>query len=207
MKIIKNIIFIVALVVSATTFSQEKENIEISILVKNSRNESVPGAIILFDDVKQNRTTNARGYFKINLKKAPKEICAFSPTIGIKKIAYTGLNTIVIQIREGNETIISDNPQEKISDPMQFKNIYDYLRGKVPGVNINQNNTINIRGIGSINGNTAPLLILNGMPIDETSFGNIVPTTIQSVKIIKGPETAIYGSRGANGVIEVTTII
>jgi TonB-dependent SusC/RagA subfamily outer membrane receptor len=51
------------------------------------------------------------------------------------------------------------------------------------------------------------MFILNGVQVDQETFGQIVPVTIVSVKILKGPETAIYGIRGANGVIEVTTII
>jgi TonB-dependent SusC/RagA subfamily outer membrane receptor len=58
-----------------------------------------------------------------------------------------------------------------------------------------------------MNGNREPLFILNGVQIDENSFRDIVPTTIRNVKILKGPETAIYGLRGANGVIEVVTTI
>ena len=88
---------------------------------------------------------------------------------------------------------------------MQFRNIYDYLRGQVPGVNVGQNNQINIRGYNSINGSTTPLFVLNSNAVDQVVLETVVPTTIRSVVILKGPEASKYGSRGANGVIEINT--
>ena len=90
---------------------------------------------------------------------------------------------------------------------MQFRDIYDYLRGKVAGVVVTVRNSIVIRGASDFREYKAPMFILNGVQVDQETFGQIVPVTIVSVKILKGPETAIYGIRGANGVIEVTTII
>jgi TonB-dependent SusC/RagA subfamily outer membrane receptor len=211
MKSTKTLIFLIAVLFSLHIFSQKeatKEIIKLTILVKDADNNPIPGAVILIDDVKQKRTTNSAGYFKIKLDKAPKEITAFSPLIGVKKIPYTGKNSIIINIiAEKNSAYLTDTNTEKVSDAIQFRDIYDYLRGKVAGVNISTSNIISIRGISTMNGNREPLFILNGVQIDENSFRDIVPTTIRNVKILKGPETAIYGLRGANGVIEVVTTI
>ena len=193
-------LYIVAL--SFSGFSQEKK---LTILVKDNNNKPIPRAIILFDDVRQKRWTNSKGIFKTKLIKEPKEISAFSPKIGIKKITYTGKKKVVITIKKGNDFYIVDKHNSKSLSTMQFRNIYDYMRGQVPGVNIAPNNAINIRGYNSINGSTTPLFVVNNTPVDQIIFGNIVPTSIKSIRVLKGPETSTYGSRGANGVIVVKT--
>jgi hypothetical protein len=87
MKILKKIFFIAVILISAITFSQEKEEtIKLNLTIKDYNNKPVPGAVILLDNVKQDRVANEKGNFKINLNNAPKEITVFSPKIGIKKI-------------------------------------------------------------------------------------------------------------------------
>ncbi len=206
MKYLKILLILLSFIFNTHIFSQEKE-LKLSILVKDGKNNPIPGAIILIDNIKQKRVANSAGYFKIKLEKAPEEITAFSPLLGAKTIKYDGENYIIINITKDTNDYVSDTNYEKIVDPIQFRSIYDYLRGKVSGVNITTTNVISIRGNSSWSGSRSPLFILNGVPVDEDTFGAIVPTTIKTVKILKGPETAIYGLRGANGVIEVITTI
>lgn len=211
MRLIKTILLLAVFIFSVNINSQKKENkkeIKLTILVKDANNNAVPGAVILIDDVKQKRVANKAGFFKIKLDKTPKEITAFSPLLGIKKVKYNGKTSMIINIApDNNESLVTDSRDTKIADPIQFRDIYDYLRGKVAGVTISTTNVIRIRGTASWNGGRGPLLILNGVPVDDDTFGDIVPTTIRSIKVLKGPETSIYGLRGANGVIEVTTMI
>ncbi len=84
-----------------------------------------------------------------------------------------------------------------------YSNIYDYLQGRVPGVQVTSDHRILIRGISSINSPTDPLLILDGVEVSDLSGVN--PNDIQSVDVLKDGSAAIYGSRGANGVILITT--
>ena len=188
---------------SINTHSQKKE---ITIRVKDVNNKPVAGAIILFDNVKQKVWTNSKGIFKTKFKVAPKEICAFHPNIGITKIKYEGRPNILLKIKKGNDAhIVSNNSKQKTASSSQFNTIYDYLRGKIPGVHVSSDNTIAIRGYNSINGNMSPLFILNGTNISQEVFGRIIPNDIKSVTVLKGPDTTIYGIRGANGVIIVKT--
>lgn len=209
MKTIKKFIFLLILSFSLTVVAQKKEekkkDINISILVKDASNNPVAGAAILFDNVKQKRRTNSKGYFKIKLDKAPKEISAFSAKIGIKKIKYKNKNNIVITIKDGKDHYIASTPKKKDVDTKQYLTIYDYLRGQVPGVIVDPNNSITIRGHNTVNGSTLPLFIINNTPVGQSTFANIVPSTIKYVSVLKGTETAIYGMRGANGVIKVVT--
>lgn len=84
------------------------------------------------------------------------------------------------------------------------------LQGKVAGVTVNANSgqpgaaaTVRIRGVGTLNG-ASPIYVVDGMILDDISF--LSPNDIESTEVLKdASSTAIYGSRGANGVILVST--
>ena len=203
MKYIKKIILLISLIFVSNSFSQEIKEKNITIKVTDAKNKPVPLAIILFDNVRQQSWTNKKGIYSIKVKVQPKKISAFSSKIGISTILYDGKEKVTIQIKKGRDKnkIFSKNTL----NPKQFRNIYDYLRGKVPGVNVDGNNEITIRGYNSINGSTTPLFIVNNNQVDQATFGNLISTDIKSIRVLKGPESAKFGSRGANGVIIVTT--
>lgn len=85
------------------------------------------------------------------------------------------------------------------------------MQGTVPGVSIQRNNNkpggsydMKIRGLSSISGSSAPLVVIDGVP--GASLENINPDDIEKIDILKDASaTAIYGSRGTNGVIIVST--
>ncbi|MGN6530534.1 MAG: SusC/RagA family TonB-linked outer membrane protein, partial [Ginsengibacter sp.] len=87
------------------------------------------------------------------------------------------------------------------------------LQGRVPGLNVSsssgqpgQSASVVIRGIGSIDGTTAPLYVMDGIPVESSYFQTINPDDIQSVTVLKDASAkALYGSRGSNGVIVITT--
>ncbi|MEL1244689.1 DUF4139 domain-containing protein [Flavobacterium sp. DGU11] len=92
-------------------------------------------------------------------------------------------------------------------------NVTETLQGQVPGLNISTgsgqpgaNSTVILRGYGSINGNIEPLYIIDGVPLNSDNFRNLNPNDIANVEVLKDAgATSIYGNRGANGVIIVTT--
>jgi TonB-linked SusC/RagA family outer membrane protein len=91
--------------------------------------------------------------------------------------------------------------------------IIQTLTGQVAGLDIftnsgqpGANSLIELRGTNSINGNTEPLILLDGTPIDEDEFSQLNPNEIESLDVLKDAGgTAIYGNRGANGVILIKT--
>lgn len=92
--------------------------------------------------------------------------------------------------------------------------IEDVLSGQVAGVQITGNpgnvNKIVIRGVSSFVGNTNPLIVIDGVPVSSevgnTMMGNISSSNINSVTVLKDASaTALYGARGANGVIVINT--
>ena len=84
-----------------------------------------------------------------------------------------------------------------------YHNIYDYLRGRVAGLVVHNDNSITIRGISSIYGSNEPLILVDGIEMQDISF--IHPDDVKTVDVLKDPSvTSLYGSRGANGVILIT---
>jgi len=91
-------------------------------------------------------------------------------------------------------------------------NVSQALRGEVAGVNVvtgsgapGSDATVRIRGFGSVNGNSSPLYIVDGAPF-ASDLSSINPADIESMTVLKdAAATSIYGSRGANGVIVITT--
>ncbi|MFT6930724.1 MAG: TonB-linked SusC/RagA family outer membrane protein, partial [Sediminicola sp.] len=87
------------------------------------------------------------------------------------------------------------------------------LSGQVAGLNITTASgqpgaasNINLRGVTSINGNTQPLFIIDGAPVDESNFRSLNSQDIASISVLKDAgATAIYGNRGANGVVIIKT--
>ena len=95
----------------------------------------------------------------------------------------------------------------------QVSNAVNALKGKVAGVQINNtsgapgqdNPSVLIRGISSINAGTAPLYVVDGTPFSG-SLQNLNPSDIESMTVLKdAASAALYGARGANGVILITT--
>ena len=87
------------------------------------------------------------------------------------------------------------------------------LQGQSPGLMVLSNSgepskaaTFQIRGTNSINSGTAPLFILDGVPISSSDFNAISPSDIESVSVLKdASSSSIYGARAANGVVVITT--
>ena len=88
-----------------------------------------------------------------------------------------------------------------------YSTIYDYLEGRVPGVQVTKTGaataTVIIRGINSINSSIEPLFIVDGVTVNDIS--NINPRDVKSVDVLKDASASIYGVRGANGVIIIRT--
>lgn len=82
------------------------------------------------------------------------------------------------------------------------QNVYDFLRGKVPGLT-QSNGTINIRGISSIMGSNAPLVLIDGTPTDISALIYTTVNDVERIDILKN--ATIYGMRGGNGAIAIYT--
>ena len=100
-------------------------------------------------------------------------------------------------------TTAVSNVKVKKHEAQTFSSMYDYLRGRVPGVMVTSDNRIIIRGIGTNSDATDPLILVDG--VEMTDLSSIDPMFVKSVDVIKDGSSAIYGMQGANGVIIIKT--
>ena len=85
-----------------------------------------------------------------------------------------------------------------------YSNILEMIQSRTSGVTVTNNN-IYIRGKNTMTGNDAALLVVDGYVVNWNFFKNIDPQTVKSINILKGSAGSVYGSRGMNGVVVVTT--
>ena len=86
----------------------------------------------------------------------------------------------------------------------RYDNIYDLMRGKFAGVLV-ENGEIIVRGTTSLRGSNAALIVIDGVIADYSILSSIKPIDVKSINIIKDGSAAVYGTRGANGVVIVDT--
>lgn len=99
-----------------------------------------------------------------------------------------------------------------VLDKKQLTNVFSGLQGEIAGVQMTNTSgsptatpTFAIRGFGSINAGTSPLIIVDGAPYDG-GWNNLNPNDVESITVLKdAASNALYGARGANGVIMITT--
>jgi TonB-dependent SusC/RagA subfamily outer membrane receptor len=207
---------------------QTPKKITITGKVTDGAGNPVYGAVILVDEVTTEVTTDQNGNYRLRIKPDAKVISAFSLGKGMADAQVNGRTTVDIKLpgkSTGNQTQAApkdesvnigygsvekselNNTVGKIdatnSKYASYTNIYDMIRGEVPGVQV-IGNRITIHGVSSINSGTDPLLIVDGMSV--SSIDDIRPQTVKSIEILKGSAASIYGSRGTNGVILITLL-
>ncbi|MCX6238020.1 MAG: TonB-dependent receptor [Bacteroidia bacterium] len=128
-------------------------------------------------------------------------------TIGLEDIVVIGYGTA----KKSDVTGALASVSEKTIKEKPVQNALQAMQGKAAGVDIVSNvrpgevSSISIRGTRSINGSNSPLFVVDGIIMMGT-INDINPNDIASIEILKdASSTAIYGSRGANGVILITT--
>ena len=88
----------------------------------------------------------------------------------------------------------------------RYNNIFELIRGRCAGVQVIDNRYIIIRGINSINSKeNSALVLVDGTPYNMDALKSIEPSHVKSIDFIKDAGAAIYGTRGANGVILIET--
>ncbi|WP_158870846.1 TonB-dependent receptor [Maribellus comscasis] len=137
------------------------------------------------------------------------DITMVADAIGIEEVVAVGYGTL--KKRDVTGSIVSiDN--ETIERTSSGGNVLSAIKGSVPGLNIittqasaEQSSNIEIRGVKSITASNQPLIIVDGIPFSG-SLSEFPTADIGSIEVLKdASSSAIYGSRGANGVIIITT--
>jgi len=111
--------------------------------------------------------------------------------VGYGSVKKDGLTTSVSKV-DVDENVINS-----------YSNIYDYLQGRVSGVMVTPDHRIIIRGVSSINLSSEALILVDGVEVSDLS--SLSPNDVDTVTVLKDSSASIYGVRGANGVILITT--
>ena len=202
----------------------------VSGTVLDKSGESVIGASVVVKGTTNGTITDFDG--KFTLSNVPNDASLEISFVGFKTqvIPVQGKTTFNVTMVEDtevlDEVVVVGYGVQKKSDvtgamarvgekelkAMPVKNALEGMQGKTAGVDITSSQRpgevgdINIRGVRSINAAQSPLYVVDGMIIQNGGIENINPSDIESIDILKDASaTAIYGSRGANGVILVTT--
>ena len=136
------------------------------------------------------------------------DIELISGEVGLDEIVVIGYGTVKKRDLTGSDASISGEVMRDVPS----SNISQALQGRISGVDMSQTSTkpgaamqIRVRGTRSLNASNDPLIVIDGIPF-AGSIGDINPGYIKSIDVLKDASaTAIYGSRGANGVILITT--
>ena len=196
--------------------------------VKDSNGEPIIGATIQEKGAKNMAVTDLDGNFSINLsggkqitvsyigmKTATVNVSGKSSVNVVMEDEATTLNDVVVigygTVKKKDLTGAVTSVTAKQIENVPVANVSEALTGKMAGVNITTTEgspdadvKIRVRGGGSLSQDNSPLYIVDGFPV--SSISDIAPSEIQSIDVLKdASSTAIYGARGANGVVIVTT--
>ena len=198
-------------------------------VIAGDENEPLPGVNVILKGTAQGTVTGLEGDYQIEVP-SDEAVLVFSSVgyvseeivVGSRSVIDITLNPDVTALSE--IIVIGYGTQEKkdVTGAIGSVSAEDFegqpvirtdqiLQGRTPGVNVTNSSgapggtvQIRIRGANSINGNNDPLYVIDGFVGGD--FNDINPADIQDIQVLKDASaTAIYGSRGSNGVILITT--
>ncbi|SNR74785.1 SusC/RagA family TonB-linked outer membrane protein [Lutibacter flavus] len=224
----KRIFKFLFLLLFGVTFAIQAQQKEVKGTVSDSDGVPLPGATILIKGVSKGVSTDFNGNFSINASSGDVLLISF---LGYKSreitlTTQTTLNVVLTSdISQLDEIVIGYGSVKKkdLTGSVSVLSTKDFntgpmtgvenlIQGRAPGVQISTVSSepggemlIRIRGNNSVNSNNSPLYVVDGFPM-ESLDNSLNPSDIESINILKDASaTAIYGTRGANGVVVVTT--
>jgi len=199
-------------------------------ITDSENNSPLPGVNIIVKGTSQGTSSNSEGNYEINVAN-DNAILVFS-FVGYEKLEMpvgnqTELNvSMKVDSKSMDEVLVIGYGTVRKSDltgsvgaikgdkllDRQATNVAQSLQGRIPGVDVAVNSSapgyqprIRIRGVGSINSSLEPLYVIDGI-VGVSNPNLLNPNDIESLEVLKDASaTAIYGARGANGVIIITT--
>ncbi|MDB5012352.1 MAG: TonB-dependent receptor [Daejeonella sp.] len=210
------------------------QTVRVSGVVKDEENQTVPGATVVLKGASKTTVTDASGHYLlsgipsgnqtitvsfIGYQDAAKHVNVAADTevnfqilpsnTTLAQVVVVGYGTQKRQDVTGSVSTISN----KDLNPGPVTNPLQQISGKAAGVNITQTGSepgsapsIRIRGVGSLIGGNDPLVVVDGVQGNMDLLNQVPPSEIENIDILKDASaTAIYGSRGAPGVLIVTT--
>ena len=201
----------------------------IKVNVKDATGEGIIGATVQEKGTSNGKMTDLDGNATINLGNAKNPIVISYLGMKTQEILAAGRQSIDVVLEEDSKMLedvvvigygtvrkkdltgaVASIGAEKLAD-IPVANVAEALTGKLAGVNITTTEgspdadvKIRVRGGGSLSQDNSPLYIVDGFPVE--SISDIASSEIETIDVLKdASSTAIYGARGANGVIIITT--
>lgn len=228
-------LFFVSILVYTMGFAQQKTIT--GLVVDKTTKESLPGVSITLKDTSIGTITDFNGNFTLNAEKDQTLIFSFmgfsnlevvigdndfinvqliESTESLDEVVLIGYGSVQKKDLTGTADLIKSDEFNKgqVLSPQQL------ISGKIAGVNVTsaggspgEGQNIIIRGLGSLSLTSSPLIVVDGVPLNDGGIGGarnplnlINPNDIDNMVVLKDASaTAIYGSRSANGVILITT--
>lgn len=214
----------------AETFTVGQQASKVTGTVVDANGEAIIGASVLVKGTSNGTVTNIDGQFTI--MNAPQNATLQISYVGYKSqtVAVNGRSVLKVVLQEDaavlDEVVVvgygvqrkSDvtgalaRVDEKVLESKPVANAFEAMQGKVAGVDITTGSrpgelgSIRIRGNRSISASNEPLYVVDGVPLNSGGIDALNTNDIESIDILKdASSTAIYGSRGANGVVLITT--
>lgn len=219
---------------------------KVSGKITSSTNEALIGVSILVSGTTQGTVSDVDGNYTINAGDDATLVFSYvgfvSQTVAVK--GRSSINIIMaVDNKQLGEVVVTalgiKKDERKIGYAVtkvggealsvaRETNVATSLQGRVAGLNVGGTSggpgssaRLNIRGVTSFSGTSSPLIVINGVPMDNTvrgsagewggadlgdGIGNINPDDVESMTVLKGSTaSALYGARAANGVIQITT--
>lgn len=197
--------------------------------VTDEKEQPLTGVAVTVKGTDKGTITDAAGNFKIRVKSTNDILVFKSLGYNVAEIPASGVQPLTVKLTAEtnslNDVVVIGYGTKKKSDltgslatlsseeitKTKAPNAQEAMQGRLPGVDIKRSSgkpgadmTVEIRGVNSIYGNTQPLYVVDGIPV--ANINDINPADIERMDVLKdASSTAIFGSRGANGVVIVTT--
>jgi TonB-linked SusC/RagA family outer membrane protein len=225
----KVLLFMLSFFLVSLSFAQQKITVNGNVVTE--KNAPLAGVSVNIQGTTSGTTTDANGKFTIQVNKGTTLVLSSvgyeakqvvvnneNDAVNISMTSKTGaLNEVVVvgygtQQKRNVTGAISTVDVTKLRD-IPSANPTRLLEGQAPGVTVKQATgmpgrefEVTVRGTGSLGAGSAPLYVVDGFPVGTSIGQNLNPNDIKSITVLKDAvSTAIYGARGSNGVILITT--
>jgi len=197
--------------------------------VLDANDQPVSGAMVFVDNKKSDAVTDDKGMYKVKVKADAIKISILKLSSDLLNEEINGRTVINFKLNNEilhEETVKQENTVNEVVNigygSAQTKNlastvgningqnkkygsyqsIFDMIK-ELPGVQV-VDEKIRIRGVSTINGSSDPLILVNDIEMSTQGLESIVPRLVKSINVLNSSDAAIYGSKGANGVILIT---
>lgn len=222
-------LFCSMLVTIVFTVATAQTPVVVTGIVKDPQNNPISGVSVTVKGDPSGTSTDAKGFYSIHIANSNAFLIFSHVGMETQTLSANGKTSVMVLMESSNSSLndvvvigygsikkknvvgaVSSMGETELKD-RPINRIDQAMAGNLPGVQVQATTgtpgaplTIRVRGAASISSSNDPIYIVDGVPVDD--LNDIDPLTIQSIDVLKdAASTAIYGARGSNGVVLITT--